>query len=215
MRTLSGTYRRKLRSKQARRRIALCQTLTNSGGMVTGPLRTAKFDDKARRDLGNAVIAARKAVFRRRSEFLRAHPDVKPTSLYLIEHAKPLVGSLVLEAVGEALAEHFPGLWTKETPQRILSGEAPPDISQSTPASPVIKPEVDTEPVDTDAHGESITGYPVGSDEWLDHYADDPVATRAGLDVREKRRDLEKAEDYVRRLLTERRLSHGASSDSP
>lgn len=179
--------------------------------MASRSLRTAEYDEAVRRILGNAVIAARKRVFRKRSEFLRAHPEVKPTSLYLIEHAKPLVGSLALEAVGEALGAHFPGLWTTTTPQRILEGARPPDLSAPPPVPPV--PEVDTDESPLGHYSELSATHPAArSEEWLyaiqelleDH---EEFYLEVRLLVRENGR-LAKRIVELERLLTERDLPH-------
>src|SRR5688572_22473445 len=110
MRTLSGKYRRKLRAKSARRRVALCRTLTYSDGMSTRSLRTANYSDEARARLGEAISAARRAAgFKWRTTFVRRHQDISVSSLAAVELSKPLVGVAVLEAIGTALGEHFPG----------------------------------------------------------------------------------------------------------
>jgi hypothetical protein len=173
-------------------------------------LRTAEYDEDRRWDLARAVKTARLEAFRNRSEFLRAHPDVKPTSLYLIEHARPLVGEVALKAVGEALGEHFRG-WSKATPEKILRGEPAPALepkvvadvpsTAASPPPPAVRPEV-------------------GSDEWLVYlfeklYPDEPTFIEI-RDLMTRNLELEAANARLRsqvhdlrRQVTERPIRQG------
>src|SRR5689334_10083308 len=109
MRVLSGTYRRQLRAKRARRCVAKRRTLTNSDVVPSRSLRTANYSEEARRRLGDAVSEARRAAgYRWRTDFCRAHPEVSKSSLAAVEQARPGVGVAVLHEVGRLLGEHFP-----------------------------------------------------------------------------------------------------------
>jgi hypothetical protein len=110
----------------------------------TRNLRTADYSESARRTLGDAVAEARRrAGFRWRTDFARAHPEVSVSSLKLIEQAKPLVGITALQAVGEALGNHFPGAWEKGTPRVILEGGPIPDLEAVAAAVDPATQEVD------------------------------------------------------------------------
>jgi hypothetical protein len=133
--------------------------------MAARNLRTANYPEDRRRELGNAVGSARRAAgFKWRTDFSRAHADVSVSSLKAIEQAKPLVGVTVLEAIGRALGQHFPGRWTEDTPRLILEGAAAPEL---TPAPP----EVDIVEDDPTEYKTPDPRPQVGTREWLIHYA--------------------------------------------
>ncbi len=129
MRLVTGAYRRTLRIERACRRNELRRTLPNSDTMNARNLRTADYPEAARRRLGEAVEKARRAAgFRWRTQFIRAHGDIGITSLNLVETYKPLVGAAVLQAIGRALGQYFPGRWNEDTPKAILEGADPPSL---------------------------------------------------------------------------------------
>lgn len=86
---------------------------------------------------------------------MRAHPEIRSTSLYLLESGQP---GVVLKTVGTALAAHYPGLWSRDTPERILEGSEPPDISQG-PTVAADSPDYDLSALMT----------AIGSAEWFDY----------------------------------------------
>lgn len=181
-------YRRSRRlSKAARRHGNLCSTRAESAVVTTRNLRTADYSAEDRKRLGDAVSEARrKAGFKWRPEFVRAHDDVRISSLKMVELAKPGVGVAALSAIGRALGRHFPQ-WTEETPREILDGQASPALLA---AGTDVSAEGDTD-VDVLMNADLV-----GTDRWLQAAArtlrgdDLSVAIQRGLDVRREREAL-------------------------
>lgn len=155
-------------------------------------LRTANYSDERRRILGDAVQDARReAGHRWRPSFLRLHSKVTERVLAAVERAEPSVGVNGLEEIGKALGDHFPGLWTKDTPKQILEGAEPPDLTiESATTDPISR----------------LTELPVGSDAWLEVAAevldeqDLGEVTRLVIKLRKTAREVE-------RRIAERRES--------
>lgn len=177
--------------------------------VVTRRLRTANYDDAARRRLGDAFAKAREAAgYKHISAFARAARIKSVASLEWLENGKPGVGQSILFAVGRFM----PG-WTEDTPRALLEGTEParPDV-----AHPEVDAESSVEPADE--YSEESDGVDViGSDAWILKWAQHPDVLAIGLRVRKKRRELE----VLKRILAAREagvadsaLPHGGSERS-
>lgn len=89
--------------------------------------RTALFSERRRKDLADAVIAARRfAGWDTTTELIRA-VGRGPRAIYALESAEPTVGEVILSAVGRTLGTRVAG-WTEDTPRLILEGAPPPPL---------------------------------------------------------------------------------------
>jgi hypothetical protein len=90
-------------------------------------LRTANYSEHARRRLGEAVAAARRAAGHPRRPSFVKEANVSQRSLEAVEAHEPTVGVDILERIGRALGRHFRG-WNADTPRVILEGGEIPDL---------------------------------------------------------------------------------------
>jgi hypothetical protein len=105
--------------------------MRNHAGMARRQLRTKDYSAAARKALGEAVDAARRAAgYRFRTDFVRAHGIRNLRGLEMLEQGLPGVGQATLLEVARAL----PG-WDENTPRAILEGGDPPSISENQVAA--------------------------------------------------------------------------------
>lgn len=95
--------------------------------------RTALYSETRRRELADAVVAARThAGWENTTDLIKA-VGRGARAIYALENAEPTVGQTILSAVGRTLGTRLDG-WTADTPRLILEGHPPPPLAAPLPS---------------------------------------------------------------------------------
>jgi hypothetical protein len=145
-------------------------------------LRTANYDEQARKRLGEAVGEARRAAGHAwRSTFYK-EAKIGKRSVEAVEAGEPTVGVYALEQIGRALGRYFRD-WDADTPRAILEGGPIPSHEPRRKATIDIRWVARQELIDLLRSTEDAIAYPRLLDEWRERFTDEGYDERDLLEI--------------------------------